>query len=133
MRELSKYFDASVAPNDPMGVIEDLKKLIEKSQDDSNVRSAKSDADLKTWLANMAQGPIHANVTRTLEALDAHAPLDHREGWGLWPQSMVMSSSTLMQSTRPLATAAVRAAPDSFGKPNPLRKCRVATMSRRLL
>jgi hypothetical protein len=38
-----------------------------------------------TWLANMAQGPIHANVPRTLEALsggDAHAPLDHREGWG---------------------------------------------------
>lgn len=53
MRDLSKYVDPSVAPNDPWGVIEDRKKLIEKGVDGSNVRPAKSDAELKVWLSNM--------------------------------------------------------------------------------
>jgi peptidoglycan/xylan/chitin deacetylase (PgdA/CDA1 family) len=81
MRDLSKYVDASVAPNDPWGVIEDRKKLIEKSLDGFNSRPAKSDADLKAWLSNMAThrfsagemgaslGLSEAEVTRELKRL----------------------------------------------------------------
>lgn len=54
MRDLAKYVDPDVAPNDPWGVIEDRKKLLEKNRDGSNARPAKSDAELAYWLANMA-------------------------------------------------------------------------------
>jgi peptidoglycan/xylan/chitin deacetylase (PgdA/CDA1 family) len=54
MRDLAKYVDPDVAPNDPWGVIEDRKKLIEKGLDGSNSRPAKIDDELKAWLANMA-------------------------------------------------------------------------------
>jgi peptidoglycan/xylan/chitin deacetylase (PgdA/CDA1 family) len=53
MRDLAKYVDPDVAPNDPWGVIEDRKKLIESGHDGSNARPAKTDAELAGWLANM--------------------------------------------------------------------------------
>lgn len=52
MRDLAKYVDPTVNPNDPFGVIEDRKKLIEAKRDGSNARPAKNDADLKYWLEN---------------------------------------------------------------------------------
>jgi peptidoglycan/xylan/chitin deacetylase (PgdA/CDA1 family) len=54
MRDLAKYVDPNVAPNDPWGVIEDRKKLIEKGRDGANHRSTKDDRELKAWLANMS-------------------------------------------------------------------------------
>jgi peptidoglycan/xylan/chitin deacetylase (PgdA/CDA1 family) len=54
LRDLAKYVDPDVAPNDPWGVIEDRKKLLEKSRDGSNARPAKTDVELKEWLVNMA-------------------------------------------------------------------------------
>jgi peptidoglycan/xylan/chitin deacetylase (PgdA/CDA1 family) len=53
MRDLAKYVDPSVVPGDPWGVVEDRKKLIEKGRDGSNSRPAKTDEELKAWLANM--------------------------------------------------------------------------------
>jgi hypothetical protein len=53
MRDLAKYVDSAVTPNDPLGVIEDRKKLIAANRDGSNARSAKNDAELKYWLENM--------------------------------------------------------------------------------
>ena len=54
MRDLAKYVDPDVAPNDAWGVIEDRKKLVEKGIDGNNGRPAKSDADLRAWIHNMA-------------------------------------------------------------------------------
>jgi peptidoglycan/xylan/chitin deacetylase (PgdA/CDA1 family) len=53
LRDLAKYVDPDVTPNDPWGAIEDRKKLIEKGRDASNTRPAKTDAELAAWLANM--------------------------------------------------------------------------------
>src|SRR6185369_7853864 len=50
MRDLAKYVDPAVNPNDTLGVIEDRKRLLEAKRDGSNVRPAKNDADLKYWL-----------------------------------------------------------------------------------
>ena len=54
LRDLAKYVDPGVTPNDPWGVIEDRKRLLEKGRDGSNSRPTKDDADLAAWLANMA-------------------------------------------------------------------------------
>ncbi|HJZ89327.1 MAG TPA: polysaccharide deacetylase family protein [Gemmataceae bacterium] len=54
LRDLAKYVDPEVAPNDPLGVIEDRKRLLDKGRDGANARPARGDADLKDWLANMA-------------------------------------------------------------------------------
>jgi peptidoglycan/xylan/chitin deacetylase (PgdA/CDA1 family) len=54
LRDLAKYVDPEVAPNDPWGVIEDRKSLIEKGIESGNSRPTKSDDELKAWLANMA-------------------------------------------------------------------------------
>jgi peptidoglycan/xylan/chitin deacetylase (PgdA/CDA1 family) len=54
LRDLAKYVDPEVTPNDPWGVIEDRKRLIAKERDGSNARPAKVDDELRTWLANMA-------------------------------------------------------------------------------
>jgi len=53
MRDLAKYVDPAVAPTDPLGVIEDRKKLLAAKADGSNTRPAKDDAELKFWLTNM--------------------------------------------------------------------------------
>ena len=52
MRDLAKYVDPTVVPNDPLGVIEDRKKLIAAGRDGSNVRPAKNDDELRYWLDN---------------------------------------------------------------------------------
>src|SRR5262249_32119292 len=53
MRDLAKYVDPTVTPNDPLGVIEDRKKLIAAGRDCSNARPAKNDLVLRYWLDNM--------------------------------------------------------------------------------
>jgi peptidoglycan/xylan/chitin deacetylase (PgdA/CDA1 family) len=50
MRDLAKFVDPTVNPNDPFGVIEDRKALIEAKRDGDNARPAKDDAELKYWL-----------------------------------------------------------------------------------
>src|SRR5262245_456599 len=52
MRDLAKYVDPTVMPNDPLGVIEDRKKLIAAGRDGSNCRPAKNDEELRYWLDN---------------------------------------------------------------------------------
>lgn len=53
MRDLAKYVDPAVNPNDAFGVIEDRKKLLlDATFDGSNVRPARNDAELKFWLEN---------------------------------------------------------------------------------
>jgi peptidoglycan/xylan/chitin deacetylase (PgdA/CDA1 family) len=52
MRDLAKYLDPTVTPNDPLGVIEDRKKLIAVGRDGSNSRPAKNDEELRYWLDN---------------------------------------------------------------------------------
>lgn len=52
MRDLAKFVDSAVNPNDPFGVIEDRKKLIEAKRDGNNARAAKNDTELKYWLDN---------------------------------------------------------------------------------
>src|SRR5262245_4722062 len=52
MRDLAKYVDPTVVPNDPLGVIEDRKKLIAAGRDGSNCRPAKNEKELRYWLDN---------------------------------------------------------------------------------
>ena len=52
MRDLAKYVDAAILPSDPLGVIEDRKKLLEAKRGGNNWRSATTDAELKFWLEN---------------------------------------------------------------------------------
>jgi peptidoglycan/xylan/chitin deacetylase (PgdA/CDA1 family) len=52
MRDLAKYVDPTVNPNDPFGVIEDRKNLIAAKRDGNNARPAKNDSELKFWLEN---------------------------------------------------------------------------------
>ena len=54
LRDLAKYVDPEVTPNDPWGVIEDRKKLVASGRDGANARPARTDAELKSWLDNMA-------------------------------------------------------------------------------
>src|SRR5262249_17961268 len=51
MRDLAKYVDPTVVPNDPWGVIEDRKRNSKAVE----FRPAKDDADLRSWLENMLQ------------------------------------------------------------------------------
>jgi peptidoglycan/xylan/chitin deacetylase (PgdA/CDA1 family) len=69
MRDLAKYVDPTVVPNDPLGVIEDRKKLIAANRDGSNARPAKNDLVLRYWLDNML---VHHRFT----ASEAGAALD---------------------------------------------------------
>jgi peptidoglycan/xylan/chitin deacetylase (PgdA/CDA1 family) len=50
MRDLAKFVDPAVNPNDPFGVIEDRKKLLAAKRDGNNARPAKNDTELKYWL-----------------------------------------------------------------------------------
>lgn len=70
MRDLARYIDPKIAPNDPLGVIEDRKKLIAANRDGSNARPVKSDDELRYWLNNML---VHHRFTPT----EAGAALDH--------------------------------------------------------
>jgi peptidoglycan/xylan/chitin deacetylase (PgdA/CDA1 family) len=62
MRDLAKYVDSEIVPNDPFGVIEDRKKLIASKREGTNARPAKSDDDLRYWLENML---VHHRFTPT--------------------------------------------------------------------
>jgi peptidoglycan/xylan/chitin deacetylase (PgdA/CDA1 family) len=50
MRDLAKFVDPAVNPNDPFGVIEDRKSLLASKRDGNNARPAKNDTELKYWL-----------------------------------------------------------------------------------
>jgi peptidoglycan/xylan/chitin deacetylase (PgdA/CDA1 family) len=52
MRDLARFVDPSVNPNDPFGVIEDRKELLKAKRDGDNARPAKNDTELKYWLEN---------------------------------------------------------------------------------
>lgn len=52
MRDLVRYVDPEIAPNDPLGVMQDRKKLIESKADGANARPAKNDDELRYWLNN---------------------------------------------------------------------------------
>jgi peptidoglycan/xylan/chitin deacetylase (PgdA/CDA1 family) len=69
MRDLARYVDPAVAPNDPLGVIEDRKKLIAAGRDGGNARPAKNDFVLRYWLDNML---VHHRFTPS----EAGAALD---------------------------------------------------------
>jgi peptidoglycan/xylan/chitin deacetylase (PgdA/CDA1 family) len=61
MRDLAKYVDPAVVPNDPFGVIEDRKKLLEAKRDGTDFRPAKNDVELRFWLENA----LHHQYTAT--------------------------------------------------------------------
>jgi peptidoglycan/xylan/chitin deacetylase (PgdA/CDA1 family) len=76
MRDLSRYVDAAIAPNDAWGAIEDRKRLIAKGRDGTNSRPAKTDAELKAWLSNMtthgfASSEVGAALGLTADEVDA--------------------------------------------------------------
>ncbi len=54
MRDLARYVDPQVAPQDPWGVIKDRQRLLAAGRDlsDSQARPAKSDDALRDWLEN---------------------------------------------------------------------------------
>jgi peptidoglycan/xylan/chitin deacetylase (PgdA/CDA1 family) len=54
MRDLAKYVDPTVTPGNPMGAIEDRQRLLKEGRSGDNFRPAKDDADLRSWLENMA-------------------------------------------------------------------------------
>lgn len=54
LRDLARYVDPDVTPADPWAVIEDRKRLLAAGRDGGNGRPAKGDADLRSWLENMA-------------------------------------------------------------------------------
>ncbi len=54
MRDLAKYVDPAVTPSNPMGAIEDRQRLLKEGRPGDNFRPAKDDADLRSWLENMA-------------------------------------------------------------------------------
>ena len=62
MRDLTKFVDPNVNPNDPFGVIEDRKNLIASKRDGNNARPAKDDAELKYWLENALVHHRYANA-----------------------------------------------------------------------
>lgn len=52
MRDLVRYVDPTVFPANPLGIIEDRKRQIERNLDGSNARPAKEDGELRYWLDN---------------------------------------------------------------------------------
>ena len=53
LRDLEKYVDPSVKPQDPWGAIEDRKATIANQSDYQNFRQPKNDSELEFWLRNM--------------------------------------------------------------------------------
>lgn len=62
MRDLAKYIDSEVVPNNPWGAIEDRKARIAAGKSLDDIRPAKSDDELKYWLTNML---VHHRFTPT--------------------------------------------------------------------
>jgi peptidoglycan/xylan/chitin deacetylase (PgdA/CDA1 family) len=56
MRDLAKYVDRTVTPNNPWGVVEDRKKLVEKQRSPSVGRKPADDAERRYWLENAVVG-----------------------------------------------------------------------------
>jgi peptidoglycan/xylan/chitin deacetylase (PgdA/CDA1 family) len=54
LRDLTKWVDPTVTPEDPWGVIQDRQRLLERNQPGTNFRPARDDAELRSWLDNMA-------------------------------------------------------------------------------
>jgi peptidoglycan/xylan/chitin deacetylase (PgdA/CDA1 family) len=52
LRDLGRYVDPGIAPQNPFGVIEDRRQLLEAKRDGSNARPAKGDEELRYWLIN---------------------------------------------------------------------------------
>jgi peptidoglycan/xylan/chitin deacetylase (PgdA/CDA1 family) len=77
MRDLAKYVDPAVTPSDPMGAIEDRRRLLAAGLSGDNARPAKGDAELRYWLTNMTTHRFHpaemaaALGTTTAEVRDA--------------------------------------------------------------
>jgi peptidoglycan/xylan/chitin deacetylase (PgdA/CDA1 family) len=53
MRDLAKYVDPSVAPNDPEGVIRDRQAALAAGKSRDEFRPPQDDAELRYWLENM--------------------------------------------------------------------------------
>ncbi len=53
LRDLDKYVDTTVKPQDPWGAIEDRKTMLANQGDYQNFRKPKSDDELEFWLRNM--------------------------------------------------------------------------------
>lgn len=53
LRDLEKYVDVSVKPQDPLGAIEDRKATIANHSDYQNFRQPKNEDELAFWLRNM--------------------------------------------------------------------------------
>jgi peptidoglycan/xylan/chitin deacetylase (PgdA/CDA1 family) len=83
VRDLAKYVDPTVAPNNPQGVIQDRQAAIAGGKSRDDFRPPADDADLRYWLENMvwrhrfspaeigaATGLPEAEITRVLHELD---------------------------------------------------------------
>jgi len=62
LRDLAKYVEPAIVPNNPSGVIEDRKQLLAEKRDGTNARKAKGDEELRYWLENAL---IHHRFTPT--------------------------------------------------------------------
>jgi peptidoglycan/xylan/chitin deacetylase (PgdA/CDA1 family) len=54
LRDLARYVDPDVAPEDPWAVIRDRQQLLKAKRAGTNYRPAASEAELRYWLGNMA-------------------------------------------------------------------------------
>jgi peptidoglycan/xylan/chitin deacetylase (PgdA/CDA1 family) len=54
MRDLAKYVDPEIVPSDPLGVINDRKKLIAAGKSPDDFRRPVNDDELRDWLENMS-------------------------------------------------------------------------------
>ena len=79
MRDLEKYVDPAVGPNDPRGVMEDRKRAIEREISLDNFRAPHDDAELRYWLENMTRHrftPVEMSAATGLPADEVVAALD---------------------------------------------------------
>lgn len=53
LRDLERYVDSAIKPQDPMGVINDRKAMLANDTDYDNFRAPENDQDLAFWLRNM--------------------------------------------------------------------------------
>lgn len=93
LRDLQKFVDTNVKPQDPMGVIEDRKAILASQAEYENFRVAKDDVDLEFWLRNMlvdhhyssaeasaATGMTSAEIELATERLKIDGPVQLPEG-----------------------------------------------------
>lgn len=52
LRDLARYVDPAIVPQNPLGVVEDRKKLLAENRDGVNARPANGDGELRYWLDN---------------------------------------------------------------------------------